>query len=156
MLTRNDPTHPAHPDTLERPGDDVAAPGQDPPRILVVDEDPTVRMMVRLLLERAAFRVLQAESAGAAVDCARREQPQILLIDLDMPDMDVPVTIHRLRRDLSQATLPVLLLTADGGPDSAQRVRELGADDYIAKPFEPAVLVSKVRAVFQRLKARAA
>ena len=113
-------------------------------------------MTVKLLLERAQFRVVQADSARAAVDRAIDERPDILMIDLDMPEMDVPVAIHGLRRDFSQAALPLIVLTAERGSQIERRVRDLGADDYIVKPFEPSVLISTVSAVFRRSKARAA
>jgi DNA-binding response OmpR family regulator len=78
------------------------------------------------------------------------------LIDLNMPEMDGYEAIGRLRRDLSLATLPIVVLTAEEGPGVERRVLELGADDYIIKPFDPTVLLSRVHAVFRRIKVMAA
>ena len=73
-----------------------------------------------------------------------------------MPEMDGYQAIANLRRDLSMATLPIVVLTSEEGPGVENRVLELGADDYIIKPFDPDVLLSRVNAVFRRLKVMAA
>ena len=78
------------------------------------------------------------------------------MIDLNMPEMDGYEAIGRLRSELSLATLPILVLTSEEGPGVERRVLELGADDYIIKPFDPEVLLSRVNAVFRRLKVMAA
>ncbi|MFI5177563.1 MAG: ATPase, T2SS/T4P/T4SS family [Vicinamibacterales bacterium] len=126
------------------------------PRVLVTDDEPITRMLVKLLLEREHFEVLEASDGQQAVDTAVRERPDLLLIDLHMPRMDGYEAIKRLRRDLTLATLPIVVLTAEEGPGVEQRVLELGADDYLLKPFDPAVLLSRVQAVFRRIKAMAA
>jgi DNA-binding response OmpR family regulator len=78
------------------------------------------------------------------------------LIDLNMPEMDGYEAISRMRRDFSLATLPIVVVTSEDGPGVERRVLELGADDYIVKPFDPAILLSRVNAVFRRLKVAAA
>jgi type IV pilus assembly protein PilB len=126
------------------------------PRVLVTDDEPITRMLVKLLLEREQFEVLEAINGQQAVDIAVRERPDLVLIDLNMPEMDGYEAIRRMRRDFSLATLPIVVLTSEEGPGVERRVLELGADDYILKPFDPAVLLSRVQAVFRRLKAVAA
>jgi DNA-binding response OmpR family regulator len=86
-----------------------------------------------------------------AIELALREQPDLLLIDLMMPEMDGYAAIGALRGHPRLRALPVLVLTAESEAGVEERVLELGADDYVLKPFEPGVLVSRVRAVFKRL-----
>jgi CheY-like chemotaxis protein len=119
-------------------------------KVLVVDDDRMIRMLVKLLLEKEGYDVIEGENGRHAVELARHERPDLLVLDLMMPQMDGFQALDRLRRDLSLATLPVIVLTAESGPDTERRVLELGADDYLIKPFEPGVLLSRVRAVFRR------
>jgi DNA-binding response OmpR family regulator len=125
-------------------------------RVLVTDDEPITRMLVKLLLEREKFTVLEATNGREAVEIATRERPDLLLIDLNMPEMDGYEAIQRMRRDLSLATLPIVVVTAEDGPGIERRVLELGADDYIVKPFDPEILLSRVNAVFRRIKVMAA
>jgi type IV pilus assembly protein PilB len=125
-------------------------------RILVADDEPITRMLVKLLLERENFEVLEAANGKQAVEIATRERPDLLVVDLNMPEMDGYEAITRLRRDMTMATLPIMVLTSEDGPGIERRVLELGADDYILKPFDPAVLLSRVNGVFRRLKVMAA
>jgi DNA-binding response OmpR family regulator len=125
-------------------------------RVLVTDDEPITRMLVKLLLERENFEVLEASNGKQAVDIATRERPDLLIVDLNMPEMDGYEAIRRLRRDVTMATLPIMVLTSEEGPGVERRVLELGADDYIIKPFDPAVLLSRVNGVFRRLKVMAA
>lgn len=125
-------------------------------RVLVTDDDPLTRMLVKLLLEREAFEVLEATNGKQALEIALREKPDLLVIDLNMPEVDGYQAIGQLRRDMSLAMMPILVLTAEDGPGIEERVLKLGADDYIIKPFDPALLLARVNAVFRRLKAVAA
>ena len=124
-------------------------------RILITDDEPITRMLVKLLLERENFEVLEAANGRQAVDIATRERPDLLIVDLNMPEMDGYEAIRRLRHDMSLATLPIMVLTSEEGPGVEHRVLELGAYDYILKPFDPAVLLSRVNGVFRRLKVAA-
>jgi type IV pilus assembly protein PilB len=119
-------------------------------RVLIADDDRITRMLVKLLLEREGYEVLEGENGAQAVEIARRERPDLLIIDLMMPEMDGYEAIEKLRRDVSLATLPVMVLTAEDGPGIELRVLEMGADDYMIKPFEAEILLSRVRAAFRR------
>lgn len=119
-------------------------------RVLITDDDRITRMLIKLLLEKEGYEVLEGENGRQAVEIARRERPDLLIIDLLMPEMDGYQAIERIRRDVSLATLPVMVLTAEDGPGIEHRVLEMGADDYIIKPFEQAVLLSRVHATFRR------
>jgi type IV pilus assembly protein PilB len=128
----------------------------DTTRVLVADDEPITRMLVKLLLEREHYEVLEAANGRDAVDITVREHPDLVLIDLNMPEMDGYEALARLRRDFTLTTMPIIVLTSEEGPGVERRVLELGADDYILKPFDPAVLLSRVQAVFRRLKVAAA
>lgn len=125
-------------------------------RVLIADDEPITRMLVKLLLEREKFEVLEAANGRDALEIALRERPDLLMTDLNMPEMDGYEAIGRIRREMSLAMLPVLVLTSEEGPGIERRVLELGADDYVVKPFDPEVLLSRVNAVFRRLTVMAA
>lgn len=125
-------------------------------RVLIVDDDRITRMLLKLLLEKEGYDVLEGENGRQAVDIVHRERPDLLVIDLMMPDMDGFQAIEHIRHDVSLSTLPVLVLTAEDGPGIEERVLDLGADDYIVKPFEAPVLISRVRAAFRRSQRAAA
>ena len=141
---------------LAADGDAAAAKAKGRHRVLVTDDEPITRMLVKLLLEREQFEVLEAANGRDAVEIAIRERPDLLMIDLNMPEMDGYEAIARVRREMSLAMMPILVLTSEEGPGVERRVLELGADDYIIKPFDPEVLLSRVNAVFRRLKVMAA
>jgi type II secretory ATPase GspE/PulE/Tfp pilus assembly ATPase PilB-like protein/ActR/RegA family two-component response regulator len=125
-------------------------------RILAADDEPMTRALVRSVLRTAGFDLLEAATGQQAIEIARRHSPDLLLIDLNMPEMDGYETIRRLRTDPEYAGLPILVLTAEDGAGVERRVLELGADDYIVKPFDPGVLVSRVNALFRRMRLIAA
>ena len=141
---------------LAADGDAAAAKAKGRHRVLVTDDEPITRMLVKLLLEREQFEVLEAANGRDAVEIAIRERPDLLMIDLNMPEMDGYEAIARVRREMALAMMPILVLTSEEGPGVERRVLELGADDYIIKPFDPEVLLSRVNAVFRRLKVMAA
>jgi type IV pilus assembly protein PilB len=126
------------------------------PRVLIAEDEPITRMLVKLLLERENFEVLEASNGKQAFDIGTRERPDLMIIDLNMPEMDGYEAIRQLRRNVTMATLPIMVLTSEDGPGVERRVLELGADDYMLKPFDPAVLLSRVQGVFRRLKVMAA
>jgi CheY-like chemotaxis protein len=130
------------------------APGR--PRVLVTDDEPITRMLVKLLLQREHYDVLEATNGELAVEIALRERPDLLLIDLNMPVMDGYQAIQIVRKTLTMAMLPIVVLTAEEGQAIERRVLELGANDYIIKPFDPVILVARVNAVFSRMNMMAA
>jgi type IV pilus assembly protein PilB len=138
--------------------DDISRPQplRDKVRILVTDDDRMIRMLVRMLLEREGYEVLEADNGETGLETARRERPDLMLVDLMMPSMDGFQTIERIRRDVALATMPVIVLTSETGATVEKRVLGLGADDYLVKPFDADVLVSRVRAMFRRLAQSAA
>ncbi len=115
--------------------------------ILVVEDEPQIAGIVRDYLEHAGFAVITAADGGAALALARARRPDALVLDLGLPRVDGLDVIRSIRRD---SRVPILILSARG--DEVDRVTglELGADDYIVKPFSPRELVARVRAVLRR------
>jgi CheY-like chemotaxis protein len=125
-------------------------------RVLIADDDPTTRVLIKSLLERENFQVVEARNGDEAVTLAIRERPDLVLLDLNMPVMDGYEAIHHLRHNETLKGLPIIVLTAEDGQTIERRVLTMGADDYMIKPFEAPVLVARVNAVFSRVKMRAA
>lgn len=119
-------------------------------RVLVVDDDPIQRRLVRALLEREGLAVIEGEHGAHALELSRRERPDLLLCDLLMPEVDGFDAIAGIRREPSLTSLPIIVLTTEDGADVERRVLALGADDYLRKPIDGKLLLSRVRAVFHR------
>lgn len=119
--------------------------------ILVVDDEPEIVTIVRDYLDRAGFRVLIASDGGNALRLARSEQPDLLILDLMLPQMDGLDVARALRSDPHTNSLPIIMLTARVEETDRLIGLELGADDYITKPFSPREVVARVRAVLRRV-----
>jgi len=119
-------------------------------RILVVDDDPEIREFVKTHLESEGFEIEVAASGPEALEFATERPPALVLLDVMMPGMDGLTTLRHLRNDVPTANIPVVMLTAK--PQAAERVKglDLGADDYLTKPFEVDELVARVRSVIRR------
>ncbi|WP_371516105.1 response regulator transcription factor [Kitasatospora sp. NBC_01300] len=125
----------------------------DTSHILVIDDDPTVAEVVAGYLTRAGHHVDRAADGALGLDLAERTRPDLLVLDLMLPGLDGLEVLRRLRASAGGAALPVVLLTAKG--DEADRILglELGADDYVTKPFSPRELVLRVQSVLRRARA---
>ncbi|MDA5279417.1 response regulator transcription factor [Streptomyces sp. Isolate_45] len=122
--------------------------------VLVVDDDPTVSEVVTGYLERAGFTVLRAADGPAALEAADRHRPDLIVLDLMLPGMDGLEVCRRLRaREHGTRPVPVVMLTARGDEDDRILGLEVGADDYVTKPFSPRELVLRVRSVLRRASA---
>jgi DNA-binding response OmpR family regulator len=117
-------------------------------RVLVVDDDPTVSDVVRRYLERAGYAVVHAVDGPAALTEFERECPDLVVLDLMLPGMDGLEVCRRLRA--VAARMPVIMLTALGEESDRVLGLQLGADDYITKPFSPRELVLRVQSVLRR------
>lgn len=121
-------------------------------RILVVDDEERMVRFIRLNLEHDGFRVTEAFRGSQAIDRLRSSLPDLVLLDVMLPDLD-GFEVLKMIREVS--TVPVIMLTAKGEEDDRVKGLEMGADDYITKPFSPRELVSRVRAVLRRTEAYA-
>lgn len=122
------------------------------PVVLVVEDEPDIRGLIVYHLSREGFRCRTAATGTAALAEVRASPPDLVVLDLMLPDLDGREVCRRLRADPTTATLPLIMLTARA--DEVDRVvgLELGADDYVTKPFSPKELVARVRAVMRRAK----
>lgn len=120
-----------------------------PPLILVVDDEPKVARLARDYLEKNGFRVLTATDGQSALTTARREKPDLVILDLMLPHMDGREVCRILRRE---SDVPVIMLTALSEEIDQVTGLEIGADDYITKPFSPRALVARVRALLRRTR----
>lgn len=118
--------------------------------ILVVDDEPQILRLVRAYLEEAGFRVITASDGEEALYVARHEQPDLIVLDILMPKMDGLEFTRRIRRERD---IPIIMLTARVEETDRIVGLELGADDYVTKPFSPRELVARVRAVLRRAQA---
>ena len=120
-------------------------------RILVVDDEPKIVQLVRDYLERAGFAVSTARDGTEAMMRAHSERPDLIVLDLGLPGLDGFEVTRRLRRD---SGVPIIMLTARHEETDKVVGLELGADDYVTKPFSPRELEARVRAVLRRQGAR--
>src|SRR5512139_296252 len=116
--------------------------------ILVVDDEQKIVKLVRDYLEKAGFTVRTAGDGLSALALARSEKPDLMVLDLGLPGMDGLDVTRDLRRS---SNAPIIMLTARGEESDKLIGLELGADDYLTKPFSPKELVARVRAVFRRI-----
>jgi len=119
-------------------------------RILVVDDEPDLLELVRVNLAQAGFEVETASKGRGALESVRRSAPDLIVLDLMLPDIQGTDVCRELRTDPKFARLPIIMLTARA--DEVDRVVgfELGADDYVTKPFSPRELTLRVRAILRR------
>jgi two-component system, OmpR family, alkaline phosphatase synthesis response regulator PhoP len=119
--------------------------------ILVVDDEPKILKLTRDYLEKDGFRVISAADGAMALQMARREKPNLVVLDLMLPGMDGWEVCRALRRETD---LPIIMLTARAEESDQVVGLELGADDYITKPFSPRTLVARVRALLRRAQGK--
>ena len=119
-------------------------------RVLVVDDDPDIVHFVRVNLELEGFEVVTAGDGQEAVDAVMESRPDLVLLDVMMPGMDGISTLRQLRSHPAAANTSVILLTAKALPEDRVRGLELGADDYVTKPFSFVVLVARLKAIVRR------
>jgi two-component system alkaline phosphatase synthesis response regulator PhoP len=119
-------------------------------KILVVDDEEDILELLRFNLSREGYKVLCAASGEEALKLVPSEIPSLIVLDLMLPGIDGLEVTRRLKNDPNAKTIPIVMLTAKGEEADIVTGLELGADDYITKPFSPRVLVARVRAVLRR------
>ena len=118
------------------------------PRILLVEDDPTIREMTQLALQRDGFDVDTADDGATGLSAFRSQPPDLVLLDVMLPGVD-GVSVCRTIREGS--VVPIVMLTARTDPIDVVLGLEAGADDYVTKPFEPSILAARLRAVLRRV-----
>ena len=122
----------------------------DKQRILLVDDDPNISHLVKLYLEKEGFAVIEAARGDTALDLFRKETPSLVLLDVMLPGLDGLQVLREIRQT---SKTPVIMLTAKDETFDKVLGLELGADDYVTKPFETKELVARVKAVLRRAPA---
>ena len=120
--------------------------------VLVVDDEDPILALIRYNLEKAGYRVLEAVDGREALTIAREERPDVVILDWMLPSLSGVEVCRQLRRDGELANTPVIMLTARAEERDRVRGLEVGADDYVPKPFSPAELTARVRAVLRRIR----
>ena len=119
-------------------------------KILIVEDEPEIAELIRMHMDRHGFQTTVVHSGKAGIDEIARNMPDCVLLDLMLPDLDGLEVCRRLRRHEETEKLPVIMVTAKGEESDVVTGIELGADDYITKPFSPRVLVARVKSVLRR------
>jgi twitching motility two-component system response regulator PilG len=117
-----------------------------PARILIVDDEPEIGRILAVILRGAGFEVAAVDGGRAALEHLAASTTDLVLLDVTMPELDGFETLRRIREAPATARLPVLMLTANAGAADRARAESLGADDFIAKPFDPAEVVERIHA----------
>jgi two-component system, OmpR family, alkaline phosphatase synthesis response regulator PhoP len=120
------------------------------PHILVVDDEEDILELVRYNLSKEGYQVQTVATGEAALVAARRELPDLVLLDLMLPGVDGLEVCRKLKADPKTAPAPIIMLTAKGEDADIVTGLELGADDYVTKPFSPRVLIARIRTVLRR------
>jgi DNA-binding response OmpR family regulator len=118
--------------------------------VLLVEDEDQLRTVLRDLLEREGFAVLEARDGVQALDEIDRHAPDALVLDLNLPRLDGYQVLNHIRARSATASIPVLVLTARGDEDSEVKVFESGANDFITKPFRPRALSARLKALLAK------
>ena len=126
-------------------------PSLTPKKILIVEDEVDIAQLVKLYLEKDGFRPTIAKTGVEGLKLVKADRPDMVILDLMLPEMDGLEICKKIRTSLDTALLPIMMLTAKAEESDTIIGLELGADDYVTKPFSPKVLVARVKALFRRL-----
>jgi DNA-binding response OmpR family regulator len=117
--------------------------------VLIVDDEPHILRSLGFVLQKAGYSVLQARSGREALEMARQERPDLVFLDIMMPELDGYEVCRRLRADADLQSCHIIMLTAKGEETDRQEGLAAGADDYVTKPFSPSRAVARVQEALQ-------
>ncbi len=120
------------------------------PKVLVIEDEPENQLVISMILETEGFEVVQVEDGHQGFDAARAEQPDLILLDVMMPDINGFDVFGQLRHSTDTQHIPVIMLTALAQRWDVERAVCIGVDDYVIKPFEPEDLLSSIQAALRR------
>lgn len=120
--------------------------------VLVIEDEADVVDLLRYNLNRAGFAVLIANSGDKGINIAKERRPDVIILDLMLPSLNGYEVCKALKKDPNTVSIPIVMLTAKGSPDDRIKGLELGADDYVPKPFSPRELVLRTQALLRRLR----
>jgi len=121
-------------------------------KVLIVEDEKDILQLVKMYLEKEGFRTVTAANGAEALRQVRSERPDLVVLDLMLPEIDGLEVCKKLRVAPQTAMLPIIMLTAKSEESDTVVGLELGADDYVGKPFSPRALVARVKALFRRLE----
>jgi DNA-binding response OmpR family regulator len=121
-------------------------------RVLIVDDDPDIQQLVSYNFSQAGFEVATAASGRKAIESVQKQLPDLIILDLMLPDIDGMEVCRTLRQRENTRQIPIIMLTARGEEIDRVIGFELGADDYVSKPFSTRELVLRVKSIFRRMK----
>jgi len=123
-------------------------------KVLVVDDEKDIIELVSYNLEKEGFKVISATASEKALELISSEEPEIIILDLMLPGIDGLDVYRELKRRDQTSSIPIIMLTAKGEESDIVIGLELGADDYMTKPFSPRVLVARVKAILRRIESK--
>jgi len=126
-----------------------------PEKVLIVDDDVETLRLVGLMLQRQGYQIVAANNGGQAITMTRSEKPDLIVLDVMMPDIDGFEVTRQLRKDPETSQIPILMFTAKNQVEDKVAGYEVGVDDYLTKPVHPAELIAHVKSLLSRGKARA-
>ncbi|MEO7744265.1 MAG: response regulator [Usitatibacter sp.] len=118
--------------------------------ILIVEDNEKNRKLVRMVLQRIGYRTLEVETGEAAVQAARDNAPDLILMDYQLPGIDGIETFHRIRADAAIRRMPIVAVTASAMPEDTERMREAGFDGFETKPINVKAFLANVQAILAR------
>ncbi|HNS64540.1 MAG TPA: response regulator, partial [Anaerolineaceae bacterium] len=124
-------------------------------KILIADDDPETLRLVSLMLQRQGYQIVTASNGNQTLGMARTELPDLIILDVMMPDMDGYEVARQLRKQPDTSNIPILMFTAKSQVEDKVTGYESGADDYLTKPVHPAELQAHIRSLLSRAKSRA-
>jgi len=122
----------------------------DRKRVLIVDDEPDILKTVIFRLKKAGYQIITAEDGETGMELARKEKPDLVLLDVRLPLIDGYEVCQRLKSDDNFKKIPVIFLTASAADEIADKTKASGANDYIIKPFEPEELLNKVKNILDK------
>src|SRR5438128_5217977 len=120
-------------------------------RVLIVDDDPDVIRLVTYNLSHAGFQTISTTAGREALEIVQKQPPDLIVLDLMLPDVDGMEVCRTLRQQIPSRRIPILMLTARGEEIDRVVGFELGADDYVSKPFSPRELVLRIKSILRRV-----
>ena len=114
-------------------------------RLLIVDDEPDLADMIKFRLESNGYEILLAHDGQQALEVARKERPDLIILDLMLPKMDGYKVCGLLKKDARYANIPIIIFTAKAQEEDKKLSQEVGANAYLSKPFEPKILLEKIR-----------
>ncbi|MFM7132895.1 MAG: response regulator [Planctomycetota bacterium] len=118
--------------------------------VLIIEDEPEIAELIEFHAERAGLRARKIHSGRLALEVVRREQPDVIVLDLMLPDLDGLEVCRKLKQDEATRSIPIVMVTAKGEEADIVAGIELGADDYVTKPFSPRVLMARLKNVLRR------